>query len=202
MGRNALAMFLDLGHDRGARSLGETFVDFFLLALEAVASYVAEIVTEHVVRDFVEVNFGQDEAYPEVGFDRVTGESPLTAEALKALVEAGVVTPDDDLETEVRRRHRLPPRPGEPVGPPSEDIGGVDEVPVVDDGVPEDEGEVPGGGPTDGEPPSPGPSDAPDGKVYVKPHIRRRPGVTFDELEARLAAASRRLVELKGSRRR
>jgi hypothetical protein len=193
MSRNALAMFLDLGHDRGARSLGETFVDFFLMSEMAVAEYVGEIFTEHVARDLVEINFGAQEPYPQVVADEISEDAALTAEAIKALVEAGVLTPDDNLETEIRRRHRLPARPGEPTGPPSEDIGGIDEVPVDDGGEPGPETPPPG------QPPAPGPGAAGDGQIYVRPHVRRRPGVafsgiTFDQ-ETRKIAENRQKLQ-------
>lgn len=111
IGRAALAMFLNLGHDRGARSLGETFVDFFVAALGAVLNEVEGIVTEYVIRDMVELTFGADEAYPELVFDELTAESAPTAEALARLADVGLIIPDDDLRSDIRRRYRLPPPP-------------------------------------------------------------------------------------------
>ncbi len=108
IGRSALAMFLNLGHDRGARSLGETFADFFTMSLQTVVEHIEEVLTEHVVRDLVEVNFGPDEAYPAIVADDIEAEGPLTAEALAVLVTAGVILPDDDLEAHVRRTRGLP----------------------------------------------------------------------------------------------
>jgi hypothetical protein len=121
IGRSVLAMFLNLGHDNGARSLGDTFVDYFVMALGAVVRNLAETITEHVIRDLVELNFGPDEPYPELEADELTGDGPLTAEGLKLLAEAGLLTPDPTLESELRRRHRLPA--ADPVEPaPEEDM--------------------------------------------------------------------------------
>lgn len=121
IGKNTLAMFLDLGHDNGARSLGDTFVDFFALAQNAVADEHAETATEHVVRDLVALNFGDDEPYPPVLHDEISAEAALRPADLAALVAAGVVLPDDDLDAEIRRRFRLPaPNPVDvdvPAGP-------------------------------------------------------------------------------------
>jgi hypothetical protein len=108
IGRNALAMFLDLGHDAGARALGETFVDYFLLGLNAVTDSIAEVVTEHVIRDLVELNLGPDAPYPELVFDEIEPNTPATAEGIKALVDAGVITPDAELEAFARRRIGAP----------------------------------------------------------------------------------------------
>lgn len=107
--RSVLAMFLDLGHDNGARNLGETFVDFFTLAINAVIADLEETFTEDVSRSLVELNFGPDEAYPEIAADDITPQAPLTAEAIGALVAAGVVTPDEPLEAFVRHQFGMPP---------------------------------------------------------------------------------------------
>ncbi|QKY79769.1 portal protein [Arthrobacter phage Bumble] len=108
MTRSALAMFLDLGHDAGARSLGETFLDFFTAALQTVADKLAETFTEHVIRDFVELNFGPDEPYPVLEPGSLSANKEIVAESLKVLVEAGILTPDDPLETRVREELGLP----------------------------------------------------------------------------------------------
>lgn len=106
--RSALAMFLDLGHDNGARSLGEVHLSVFLSAVQTVADRIAEIATEHIVRDLVELNFGPDEAYPMVTPGDLKANQDLDVQVLKALVEVGVVVPDDALETHVRGRFNLP----------------------------------------------------------------------------------------------
>lgn len=115
IGRAVLAMFLNLGHDAGARSLGETFVDFFTISLNAVIAAFEETATEEIVRSLVELNFGPGTAYPEIVGNELTPQSPLTAEALGALVTAGVITPDSELEEDVRRRFGLPALPDEPL---------------------------------------------------------------------------------------
>lgn len=108
IGRSLLAMFLNLGHDNGARALGATFVDYFLLAVNSVLRNIEETITEHVIRDLVELNYGPDEAYPVLKLDDLTAEATPTAEALKALADAGLITPDDPTEDDLRRRYRLP----------------------------------------------------------------------------------------------
>lgn len=110
--RSLLAMFLDLGMTGGLGDAGvsRTFVDQFLMSLRAVIANLEETFTEHVLRDLVELNYGEDEPYPVLKFDPLSSEAPPTADALKALVEAHLLTPDLELEQEVRRRHQLPAR--------------------------------------------------------------------------------------------
>lgn len=108
IGRSALAMHLNLGHDNGARSLGDTFADVFAGAENATTAYIEEVVTDRVIRDLVRVNFGEDEPYPQLKFDEITPDTALDAAALASLVNAKIITPDEKLEADLRRRHGLP----------------------------------------------------------------------------------------------
>lgn len=133
IGRSLLAMFLNLGHDNGARALGSTFVDYFLLAVSGIITTVEDTATEHIIRDLVELNYGPDEPYPTLKADALSSESTPTAEALKALADAGLLTADRDLEQDVRRRYGLPAKP-EPSGDQAvEDAAGS---PVAEVGIP------------------------------------------------------------------
>lgn len=107
-GRGALAMFLNLGHDRGSQSLGETFLDLFTASLNAVVNYMEEVIVEQIVRDLVAINFGVDEPYPTIIADEITPDQALKPDELASLVQAGVITPDGELEDDVRRRHGYP----------------------------------------------------------------------------------------------
>jgi hypothetical protein len=131
--RSVLAMFLDLGHDNGARSLGDTFVDFFTIAINAVIAHLEEVFTEGIVRDLVALNFGDGEAYPEIAADEITPQAPLTAEAIGGLVTAGVIHADDSLEEFVRHTFGMPPQspaagPGATV-PPLQPVQDTIDVP-------------------------------------------------------------------------
>ncbi|MUN41415.1 phage portal protein family protein [Actinomadura litoris] len=113
----ALAGFLDLGQTQtGSRALGESFIDQFLLSLQAVADEVADVATSGqpgltgIVTDLVDVNWGEDEPAPRVVCTDVGRRHDLTAEALQGLVSSGVIHPDDDLEAYLRGTYRLPKR--------------------------------------------------------------------------------------------
>lgn len=121
MSRAALAMFLDLGHDSGARSLGDTFVDFFTMSLQSIAEWIAVTTTKEVIRPLVDINFGPGKPIPTLRCEQISATHPATADALKMLVEVGVVTPDRDLEQYMRRAHRLPEQIDTPPQPLMED---------------------------------------------------------------------------------
>jgi hypothetical protein len=117
---SVLAMFLTLGHDAGARSLGTTFVDYFAMATNSIIADLEETITEGPCRRLVELNFGPDEAYPEISADDITPQSPLTTEAMAALVTAGIIHPDAALEVFARFKFGMPPMTpdGENAPPP------------------------------------------------------------------------------------
>lgn len=102
-------MFLNLGHDNGARALGDTFVDYFCLAEGSIDDELNSVITDHVIRDLVDLHYGADEPYPRLIADPIDAESTPTAEALGVLAEKGLLgVIDDGLVGDVRRRYRLP----------------------------------------------------------------------------------------------
>ena len=107
--RSVLAMFLDMGHDNGARSLGEVQLNVFMGSLQTIAEQIADTFTEHVIRDLVEYNFGIGTPYPTLTPGDLKANTNISAEVLKMLVEAGVVNPDDVLEAQQREVYGLPP---------------------------------------------------------------------------------------------
>ncbi|MEE6295189.1 phage portal protein family protein [Georgenia wangjunii] len=106
--RAVLAHFLNLGTETGSWALGSTFADFFTLSLQTVALDVADVTTQHVVEDLVDLNWGSSEPAPRVVFDEIGSRHPATAQAIKALVDCGAITPDAKLEQHVRTTYGLP----------------------------------------------------------------------------------------------
>lgn len=106
--RSVLAHFLNLGTETGSWALGSTFADFFAQSLNAVAGQIQDIANQHVVEDLVDLNWGKTEPAPILGVDEIGKEHPVTAEAIRALVESGVLVADDMLETHVRGLYGLP----------------------------------------------------------------------------------------------
>lgn len=106
--RAVLAHFLNLGTQTGSWALGSTFADFFVSSLQAVAQQVADTATQHIVEDWVDINFGPDEPAPRIVFDEIGSQQQATAQALKLLVDAGILFPDRKLEEQVRQAMGLP----------------------------------------------------------------------------------------------
>ena len=91
MSRSALAMFLDLGQENGARNLGEVHLRIFFNKVKALAAYIGRIITEHIIRD---------------------DNPPLFVEADHVdAFELTVTHPGAELEDYIRTRHGLPALP-------------------------------------------------------------------------------------------
>jgi hypothetical protein len=129
--RGVLAHFLNLGTQTGSWALGTTFADFFVSSLNAVADDIAEVASQHIIEDLVDINFGADEPAPRVVPDEIGSKQTATAQALKLLFDAGILRPDRSLEEAVRQTYDLPSKdtaaPQQPWTPPSA-------VPTVPDG--------------------------------------------------------------------
>jgi hypothetical protein len=115
--RAVLAHFLNLGSQTGSWALGSTFADFFTLSLQAVAEEIRDTATKHVVEDLVDINYGPDEPAPRLVFDEIGSRNDAVVTAISAMVTAGVLKPDEDLETFVRTALGLPPRGSTPLLP-------------------------------------------------------------------------------------
>ena len=106
--RGLLAHFLNLGTETGSWALGSTFADFFTSSLNAVAEHIQDTTQAHVVEDLVDWNWGETEPAPRLIFKPIGSGGSLTAEALKSLIEAGVIHPDETLESFMRSAFSLP----------------------------------------------------------------------------------------------
>lgn len=106
--RSVLAHFLNLGTETGSWALGSTFADFFTTSLRAVTKHVADVTNQHVIEDLVDVAFGEDVPAPRLVYDDLDSGAPVTAEAIKALIDCGALTPDADLEAYLRDHMSLP----------------------------------------------------------------------------------------------
>ena len=102
--RSVLANFLSLGgeNSRGSYALGTTFADFFVQSLQAEATTLCDFLTQHVVEDIVDWNWGPDARAPRVVCDDIGSKHPVTAEAITQLVNAGAIQADAELERYLR----------------------------------------------------------------------------------------------------
>ena len=118
IGRSALTHFLNLGQQTGSWALGSEFANFFIMTLQTVAEYVCEIANQHIVEDLVDVNWGVEEQAPLLVFDEIGSQHAAVAEALKILVDAGILFPDRKLEEAVREKYGLPTKDTAPTPAP------------------------------------------------------------------------------------
>jgi hypothetical protein len=105
-----LAQFMMLGQSQsGNRALGETMSDFFHFSLEATAKKIARVMTLTTIKRLVDFNFAGIGQYPRLVSAQIL---PLKFDslvsALKDLVGAGLVRPDDDIEKWLRSRMGFP----------------------------------------------------------------------------------------------
>ena len=106
--RAVLAHFLNLGTQTGSWALGSTFADFFTQSLQAVAQDIADVTTAHVIEDLVDLAYGPDMPAPRLVFDEIGSQTAALALAIKNLVDADVLTPDEGLEAHMRLGLGLP----------------------------------------------------------------------------------------------
>jgi hypothetical protein len=129
-----LAQFVDLGTSgAGNRALGESFLNIFLLSLQAIANYICEVFNRFLIPEYVNYNWKVKE-YPKL---RVQEIKELDAETMATLKNAGLITYDLELENSIRKAKRLPEKKAEETAEerkPGEDPEDKGEKPAVKDG--------------------------------------------------------------------
>lgn len=129
MARRFLMMFTQLGStETGSRALGESFMDFFFIAQQSVAGWYCDTFNEHVIEDWVDWNYGEDEEQAPLLTYESNEDPSLSVADLAALADKGLVTLDDELKGWVRQRYKIPRSAaspattdgGEPVEEPAE----------------------------------------------------------------------------------
>lgn len=110
--RAVLAHVLNLGGNdsTGSYALGDTLESIFTNSLNSVAADFVDVTQQHVIEDWVDLNYGEDEPAPRLVVSKIGADTPVTAEAIRALVDAKVITPDDAIEGHVRELMGLPAR--------------------------------------------------------------------------------------------
>lgn len=100
-----LAMHINLGTAKsGSYALGQSFLDAFLMATQAWADYIAEVINRFVVREIVDYNWSVD-AYPTFRCKRIQS---LAFEAIGYLVQTGALKWTQALENDLRGMLRMP----------------------------------------------------------------------------------------------
>jgi len=111
---NVLAQFMDLGGQGagGSFALSKDQSALFLLSLQYVANYVAATISQYAIKRLIDINFGPQDAYPELRVTKIgqTDYTNLTA-AIQRMVQVGLITPDESLEEFLRDSMGLPELP-------------------------------------------------------------------------------------------
>jgi len=123
MARRFLLMLMNLaqgGQHVGSYGMAESFQDTWFIGQRTIVQWYCDMMTEHVIEDWVDWNYGEDEELtPVLTWERASEDS-LSTEALAMMVDKGVIVMDDETEDWVRYRQRMPkrtePRP-KPVDP-------------------------------------------------------------------------------------
>jgi len=122
--RAVLAHFLNLDtQSHGSYALGTTFADFFTLSLQTLAQQIAGTASMHIVEDLVDANWGPEEPAPRICFDEIGSRQAATAQAIKLLIDAGVIQADEVLEQSTRQQYGLPPKDKDTVREPADGGG-------------------------------------------------------------------------------
>lgn len=107
---SGLAHFLNLGDKGGSYALASVQEGPFVQSVQAKAKTYCRIANRHIVRDLVDINFGRGVRAPRLVFAEIGSRQEATAQALKLLVDAGLLSPDVLVERTLRQSLGLPPR--------------------------------------------------------------------------------------------
>lgn len=110
MAKALLMMFMSLGtSESGSRALGDSFIDYFTLAQDAVAYWYVSTMQRQFIERWMLWNVGEGASMPRLVFDNSQARALAVAD-LVSLIDAGAITVDADLEASIRESHKLPVR--------------------------------------------------------------------------------------------
>lgn len=111
-----LANFLDLAKNGsgGSYALGQDLSDFFLNSIEHLTNYICQQINKCLIPQIVKLNFGPQASYPQLKCSGVTDKAGKEfAEVIQYLIQSKAIIPDDKLETDLRKRYKLPKKSDE-----------------------------------------------------------------------------------------
>jgi hypothetical protein len=142
--------FMSLGKTAsGSRALGDVKLDFFLLAEEALARFIAKAIESTTVRRLVDHNFqtSQEFAYPKVICQNIPALNfmdMLTVVKDLASANVGMVETTEDRDNYIARKLGLPPISGTPRPKYAPIVRRIQEMDTGDQAIPDED--APGGG--------------------------------------------------------
>lgn len=109
--RSILAQFINLGGGKegGSYALSHDQSGFFLMALQAIGKNICNTINRYGIRQLVDYNWDVKGKYPKLTVsDLENFDVSKMADALTKLAQGDFIQPDPAIETELRRRMRLP----------------------------------------------------------------------------------------------
>lgn len=105
-----LADFVMLGHEGvGSFALGSSKVDLFLMAVDAIAKNITEVVNAHAIPRLLHLNGVRLDHPPVLSYGEVASvDLGGLADFIQKMTVSGALTPDDSLETYIRQVAGLP----------------------------------------------------------------------------------------------
>lgn len=103
--KNMQLQFIEIGSQgsSGTRNVSEDQGKMFELSVQAVAEYIAEVLTHRVIQTIVDLNF-TNRACPKLSVEKIGDDNiPVISEAFAKFVTAGVLHPTADDENRVRK---------------------------------------------------------------------------------------------------
>lgn len=132
-----LARFMELGGDSGsgAQSLSKDLSSLFMKSEEAVAVEMVATVTDDIIKQLCDLNYVDNSSgYPKLSFGTIADDDNIAlATALSGLMTAGAITPDAEIEDDLRGRFRLPLMSKEKKASYEEDHKTPESTPIADD---------------------------------------------------------------------
>lgn len=103
--------FLTLGHEgTGSFALGKAKISMWQLVVDSIAKSVTEVVNHHAIPRLLRLNGWIPDRIPTLGYGTVVEEDlSILGDFVMKMVEAGVITPDPQLESFMRDLAELPP---------------------------------------------------------------------------------------------
>ena len=109
--KSIMAQFLELGQtETGARSLGETLMNYSMMGLTFIADHITEVINKGLLREITWFNFG-DIRPPVLRFSGLQPENmALLADVIQKVFASGAVEPDEKTEAFIRNKLGFPPK--------------------------------------------------------------------------------------------
>lgn len=129
---SVLAVFLDLGSSStGSFALSRDQSSFFLKHVEQFIKYVAEQITEQIVKDIVDYNYPGYGKYPKFKFTSL-GEIDFSemSEVIERLTNTGYISPNEENDMEFIRKMFKLPKKEEPTSEEGKRMEEKEEEPV------------------------------------------------------------------------